>query len=196
MKHVVLLGDSIFDNAVYVPGKPSVHTQLQNRLPNWRVTLLARDGDVTLDIPDQLRVLPADASHLVLSCGGNDALENLNALQAPAASMFQALQRLADIRENFEQNYQTMLQSMLQLGFQTAVCTIYESVPGLDRRLHVVLCLFNDVIIREANRTGAAVIDLRLVCTEPEDYSEISPIEPSSQGGEKIVDGIAGYLND
>jgi hypothetical protein len=29
MKHVVLLGDSIFDNTVYVPGKPAVIEQLR-----------------------------------------------------------------------------------------------------------------------------------------------------------------------
>ncbi len=31
--HVVLLGDSIFDNGVYVPGGPDVVTQLRAELP-------------------------------------------------------------------------------------------------------------------------------------------------------------------
>ena len=45
MGHVVLLGDSIFDNARYVPGGPSVTDHLRRSLPReWQVTLLACDG--------------------------------------------------------------------------------------------------------------------------------------------------------
>ena len=51
MNHAVLLGDSIFDNAAYVPGKPSVIEQLRISLPaGWKATLLAFDGDVTADV--------------------------------------------------------------------------------------------------------------------------------------------------
>jgi len=35
------------------------------------------------------------------------------------------------------------------------------------------------------------VIDLRIVCNEAEDYSDISPIEPSGKGGAKIAQVIA-----
>jgi len=74
MKHVVLFGDSIFDNTVYVPGKPAAIEQLRNKLlPNWKATLLAVD-DVTEDVLKQTANLPGDTSHLTISCGGNDAL--------------------------------------------------------------------------------------------------------------------------
>ena len=33
MGHVVLLGDSIFDNGRYVPGEPAVIDQLRSALP-------------------------------------------------------------------------------------------------------------------------------------------------------------------
>ena len=57
MKHVVLLGDSIFDNAAYVAGEPDVVQQLLERLPRdgWRATLKAVDGSITSDIEHQLR---------------------------------------------------------------------------------------------------------------------------------------------
>src|SRR5437763_7003051 len=75
MSHVVLLGDSIFDNAAYVPGRPPVVEQLRRALPaGWRATLLAVDGHTTADVAGQLARLPADATHLVVSVGGNDAL--------------------------------------------------------------------------------------------------------------------------
>ena len=47
MKHIVLLGDSIFDNAAYVNGGPEVIEQLRSILPqDWQATLLAIDGNV------------------------------------------------------------------------------------------------------------------------------------------------------
>jgi hypothetical protein len=45
------------------------------------------------------------------------------------------------------------------------------------------LALFNEVILEEACKRKLAVIDLRTICNEKEDYSEVSPIEPSHQGG-------------
>ncbi len=39
MSHVVLLGDSNFDNARYVPGEPAVVEQLRRSLPRgWHAT--------------------------------------------------------------------------------------------------------------------------------------------------------------
>jgi hypothetical protein len=70
MGHVVLLGDSIFDNARYVPGRPPVVEQLRRYLPpGWRASLLAVDGHGTADVPSQLARLPADATHLFVSTG-------------------------------------------------------------------------------------------------------------------------------
>jgi len=43
MKHVVLLGDSIFDNKAYVGDGPDVITQVREALPDgWTATLAAR----------------------------------------------------------------------------------------------------------------------------------------------------------
>ena len=64
MTHIVLLGNSIFDNGTYVPGQPDVVRQLQELLPSgWLATLNARDGAVIADVPGQLQHLPPDASH-------------------------------------------------------------------------------------------------------------------------------------
>lgn len=189
--HIVLLGDSIFDNSSYVPGEMPVIEQLRAELPEWQATMLAVDGDIVKNVKDQLRRLPNSATHLVISCGGNDALGQIQYLLSSVSSMEAALSRMASMRETFESDYQTMLESVMKVGLPTVVCTIYESIPDLDRTLHVALSIFNDVIIREAVRLGLPVIDLRLVCGEAEDYSEVSPIEPSAKGGQKIAKAIA-----
>ena len=80
MKHIVLLGDSIFDNSSYVnPGELDVPNQLRSLVNNdCKVTNLAVDGNVTKHINNQLKNLPADATHLSVSVGGNDGLGHLS----------------------------------------------------------------------------------------------------------------------
>ena len=61
--HIVLLGDSIFDNAVYVPGGPSVIEHVRRVLPrNWEATLLAVDGATISSMERQFTRMPDGAS--------------------------------------------------------------------------------------------------------------------------------------
>ena len=198
MKHVVLLGDSIFDNAAYVPGEPDVIRQLRARLPpDWQATLRAVDGAVTAGVTGQLQRVPQDASHFVVSVGGNDALRYSGILEEPARSVAQAVGRLADVRAQFQREYRAMLDAVLARGLPTAVCTIYDArFPDAERQRLVVtgLSIFNDIIMREAFSRGLPLIDLRLICDRDEDYA--NPIEPSARGGEKISAAIARLVTE
>jgi lysophospholipase L1-like esterase len=196
LRHVVLLGDSIFDNAAYTGGAPDVVRQLRQRLPDGsKATLLAVDGGTTADVREQLRLLPADATHLIVSVGGNDALGHIDFLGAPAGTTAEALLGLADIAAGFERRYHGMLTEVLARGLPTAICTIYYPRfpdPTLQRIAATALAVFNDCIIRAAFTHGTPLLDLRFVCTEEGDYAD--PIEPSARGGEKIADAIAEML--
>jgi len=195
MNHVVLLGDSIFDNASYVPGEPPVIKQLQSGLPEpWRATLLAVDGDVTLDVIDQLEKLPGDASHLVVSCGGNDALEYRGRLSDMSSSGSDGLRLIAEARANFDSDYDAALDAVMSHKIPIAVCTIYDSIPDLEPIEQAALAIFNEIILRHASARKIPILDLRLICTESTDYSAISSIEPSAHGGEKIAMAIRGLL--
>jgi hypothetical protein len=190
--HVVLLGDSIFDNWAYVPNEPSVIDHLRNFLPSeWQAALAAQDGDCVAHVAEQTLGLPDDATYLVVSVGGNDALNSLGLLSEPATSVFDGLHTLANIRDDFRSSYRKMLRHVQSFCLPMAVCTIYDCVPGLGRPEKAALALFNEIILREAFDVKIPVIDLRLVCQDPEDYSAISPIEPSNLGGEKIAAAIA-----
>jgi hypothetical protein len=192
MKHVILLGDSIFDNRAYVGGGPAVIDQVRSKLrPGWQASLLAVDGSLTEDVLMQLERLPADASHLIVSAGGNNALDNVNILSESARSAAEVLNRLAGVGEKFQETYRTMLSAVLSRKLPTAVCTVYYPNfpdPTLQCLAKAALTIFNDVITTEAFRAGVPLIDLRLVCSEPADYA--NEIEPSSAGGEKITSAI------
>jgi GDSL-like Lipase/Acylhydrolase family len=196
MKHIVLLGDSVFDNAAYVAGSPAVIEQLRERLPaGWRATLRAVDGSVIAGIKRQLETLPTDASHLVVSIGGNDALRQAGVLDESARSVGDALDRLAAIRDQFARDYAEMLDHVLGRGLPMAVCTIYEPRfpdPRQRRLAATGLTVLNDAITRAAFARGLPLIDLRLICNHDEDY--VNAIEPSVRGGAKIAAAIAALV--
>ena len=196
MPHVVLLGDSIFDNRSYVGGGPDVIAQVRDDLPaGWKATLCAVDGATTAGIRGQLARVPADATHLVLSVGGNDALGYSGVLGRPARSVAEALDGLAEISGSFERDYRAMLETVLGRGLPTAICTIYNpSYPDpMRQRITVAALTFmNDPIVRIAAERGIPLIDLRLICTDPADYA--NAIEPSSRGGEKIAAAITSLV--
>ncbi len=132
MGHVVLLGDSVFDNAAYVSGGPDVVTQLRKRLPQgWRASLNAVDGSVVANLPQQLERMPPDATHLVISAGGNDALGYSSILTAASRSMAESIGRLAEIRDDFQNRYSAALAAVAN-----AACRLL-SAPFMTRAIPI-----------------------------------------------------------
>ena len=139
MNHIVLLGDSIFDNAAYVAGGPDVVRQLRDILPSgWRATLNARDGAVIADLPQQLKTLPSDATHLVVSVGGNDALGESGLLDRKVTSMAEALELITAVRERFRSAYAAHARPGLTAA--AAACRVHHLRSALPRARHPPPC--------------------------------------------------------
>ncbi|MEO1561965.1 MAG: hypothetical protein AAFR98_00905, partial [Pseudomonadota bacterium] len=87
-----------------------------------------------------------------------------------------------------------MLDSLKKTGLNIYVSTIYTAVPFEDpiwrKYAPIAINKFNDVIIAEASAEAIPVLHLQEVCTDAEDFSSVSPIEPSNRGGQKIVNQI------
>jgi hypothetical protein len=199
MNHIVLLGDSILANAAWVhENEEPVEDQLRGLLPaGWGVTLAAVDGDYIRDVCGQLQGVPRDATHLVVSAGGNNALSQSQLLLERPESMVGALTKVAGLREQFRSDYREMLKIVCALGKPTLVCLIYDGisldgvgVPMGRDVIRAAIGALNDVIIDEAVRLRLPVLDLRRICDEPADYSDKLGIEPSAPGGLKIARAI------
>ena len=198
MPHIILLGDSVFDNSVYVRPEPDVLSHLRELLPaGWKASLRAVDGAVTNDVARQLADLPADASHLVLSVGGNDLLRTAgDLLQKPVSVSSEVFVLLARVMGGFESRYRRLVEACLGKGLPLVVCTIYNgnfADPQFQTMARVAVAAFNDAILRLALEKGLRAIDLRLVCAHAEDYA--NPIEPSAIGGRKIASAILQALS-
>jgi len=191
--HLVLLGDSIFDNGRYTRGEPDVVSHLKRLLPSgWRASLLAVDGATTSGVAAQLARLPPDATCLALSVGGNDALRHLDLLSTPVASTGEALDLFGTRVAGFAADYERALGRVAARGLPVVACTIYNGAlpdPAEAARARVALTLFNDAILRAALKLRCAALELRLVCDRLEDYA--NPIEPSGRGGAKIARALA-----
>ena len=206
MKHIVLLGDSIFDNSPYVdPGELDVPNQLRTLVKgDSKVTHLAIDGHVISDIRNQLRSLPSDTTHLFVSVGGNDGLGHLSIFNEPVDTIGDALQKMFLIGENFKKEYSSMLDNVLTYKLPTTVCNIYYPrffsnslervvsylpmmVDGekLQQMTMAAETIFNDIIMFEVFKRNLPLIDLRILCNDDKDFA--NPIEPSCIGGLKIA---------
>ena len=196
-KKLVLIGDSVFDNRAYVGDGIDVITHVRESLGSESAQLFAVDGSVVNDVAGQLQKVSEDSTHLVLSVGGNNGLENADVLSFEVENSAQVFSRVSDIAKVFENQYAQMLETVLALGIPLTVCTIYfprMPEPFFQKISVAALASFNDVIIRQATMRGLPIIDLRLVCDEDADFA--NEIEPSEQGGRKIADAIINVINN
>ena len=205
MKHIILAGDSIFDNGKYVKsGEPDVPTQLQVFLEKGdKLSMLAVDGDVINDIEGQLKKIPSDTTHLVISVGGNDTLGILGEFSRKTENIGDSFLKVYDLKKSFESDYIKMITNALSFNLPTTLCTIYHPCfnhsetervidymsiginnDTLQKMAITALPIFNDVIFQEAVNFNLPVIDLRLIFNDESDYA--NPIEPSAIGGLKM----------
>ena len=206
MKHIILAGDSVFDNRTYVEvGEPDVRDQLADLLDDGdKATLIAVDGDINNNVSEQLDNIPNDATHLFISIGGNDALMHIDAFTETVNTIGEALDSFNEMVQEFERDYIKMLTNVIKYGLKTTLCTIYNpwfdhdnmdrikymfppntNFKKLQRRSTTALPLFNNIIFQEAFNFGLPVMDLRLIFNDRADYS--NPIEPSVVGGMKMA---------
>ena len=193
---VVLLGDSVFDNAGYVAGGKSTSDHLEEVMAEaaegWSAQLNARDGAVVEDVPGQFEEGELDGAYAVLSAGGNDALRSAYILSLDVSDAAEVFNELADLREDFEARYDAAVAAVAEaVEGRLTVCTIYDpnyDEPRRQRPATAALPAFNDIITRVAVRRGLPVIDLRTAFVAPDDYA--NPIEPSVAGGLKLAELI------
>jgi hypothetical protein len=197
-KHVVLAGDSIFDNDAYVMGDLGVIEQMRRSIPaGWSAFKIAVDGDCIRDVPAQLADLPTHATDLVLSVGGNDMLGYAHIL-GQVRDVRDLPSLIATPLESFASAYAALLDTLAALPLRVTVCTVYTAIPFEEPDFRafapVAIAVFNQVIVAEAGKRGMPVVGLEQICTAEEDFSATSPIEPSTIGGQKIVSALIRQL--
>lgn len=188
--HIVLLGDSVFDNAPYTAGGPAVIDHLRALIgPGKEATLLAVDGHRVADVWSQVRRSPSNGTHYFLSVGGNDALDCVELLNRPVRTAGEGLALLGEAVDGFADGYWHLLERLKPQVERLQICTIYNGNFGAEAPiLSSAVRLFNDAIQRAALDHALPVVELRDLLNRPEHYA--NPIEPGVEGGRVLAEEI------
>ena len=164
----------------------------------------------------------SEASHIVVSIGGNDLLNNISFLQTTSElskimgkgamigkwgvkelnpsrnKVFE--ETYFEIIEPFKKQYETIVANLSNHRANLLLCTVYEGdlvdsdeFSDVNNSSKTMVSIFNDIVYRVANKYGADVLELRDIFVRPEDYA--NPIEPSHIGGGKLAEAIYDWIN-
>ena len=229
MNRIYLLGDSIIDNAPYVKkNEKDVVSHLISMYkgnPQIKINNRAVDGHTMRDLLDtQLSDEGLnEATHIVMSIGGNDLLQNISFLQM-TAKLSEVMDKDArigkwgskelnlsrnkvfeetyfEIIKPMQQEYESIVANLSTYRAKLLLCTVYEGdLVDSDEFSDVIyssktmLSIFNDLVYRTAQKYNAEVLELRDIFVSSEDYA--NPIEPSHIGGEKLAKSILDWVNN
>ena len=226
---MLLLGDSIIDNRSYVlEGELEVTAHLKKLYlyePDVSITNNAVDGDTMYDLKNNHLDTPdiEEASHIIVSIGGNDLLHNISFLQRTSElskimgkdaridkwgvkelnpsrnKVFE--ETYFEIIKPFTKQYETIVANLSSHRANLLLCTVYEGdlvdsdeFSDVNNSSKTMVSLFNDIVYKTANKYSAAVLELREIFVSPEDYA--NPIEPSHIGGGKLAKAIQKWVNN
>lgn len=199
--HIVILGDSTVDNGRYLsPCELSVEKQLSKRCGEhgWEMTVLAQDGSMLQDVLlRQVPLIPDQATHIVMSCSGNDLLMLLNQMVVSnftAASMYSAI---GEGLKAVSHRYRDLIAALAGLGCHVACCSVYR--PNFSHIFFKTLAIFslglhNSRIAQISVDHDCSLIDLANLFDGPEDFA--TPLELSTCGGSKVVENISDFVRD
>lgn len=193
---LLLLGDSIIDNKVYLANNQlSTDEQLIHAFPNTEVLMHAVDGYVTQHVIDKVKRLGKNTTlapaRIILSTGGNDALNFMRFIESPVKNIAEGILAAGEYVDRFEQDYHTLIELITTTWprAELTVLTIYEgNLGGLNMKTFARrgIRMYNDVIQRAARKYNLELIELREFFTNAEHYA--NPIEPSAKGSRLIAE--------
>jgi len=180
-KNIILLGDSILNNSAYVKKEETIHQLLLNKIDNKTQQLyyMPKDGAVIAGIYEQISNIPADvdnaeSTYFFLSVGGNDILNTKKDIK----SYFSKYKKLIKaIQTRFPSSKLFLLNIYLPPTITPAQKTAITEWNSL---------LYDFVTHLKNNIKSLIAINYKL--NQNDDF--ILGIEPSFQGGQKIVEQI------
>jgi hypothetical protein len=185
-KNIILLGDSIFKNNAYVPYGLSIESQLENNAQGQEVLCLAQDNSSITDVCEQVEEIPEDynnrRTHIFLSVGGNDILQNY----VYKYNDYDNMEILKACFTEYKKLIKTIQGIMPEANL--TILDIYYPNKSRFKSFYHVISEWNKLIYDYAKRNNIRVIKISNILTNADDFS--FAIEPSAIGGNKIVNEL------
>jgi len=190
LRHVVLLGDALLDAYKSIDKTPGRFEDalLPGTRDQWKISVVSA---AEIERAGPALVLPQDATHAIIFIEGNYAIEQSGLLRSGPAAVAQTLQQLALAADEFERTLERLIHVAKASRLVIMVCTMFQpnyKDPVRQRTASAALAVFNDRVTKRATEARVAVIDLRLICNEPDDYDK--PTQLSKSGLQKAANVI------
>lgn len=189
-RHVVLLGDTLLEAYSSIDKTPGEFERavLPGARHRWKLSVVSADE---IERAGAALALPRDATHAMIFIEGNHAIEQSGLLDARPGAYGQTLEQLALAADEFERKLERLIQMAQAARLVIMVGTMFQpnyKDPVRQRTACAALAVFNDRVTKRAAAARAALIDLRLVCNEPQDYDK--PTLLSKSGVQKAANVI------
>jgi methyl-accepting chemotaxis protein len=178
---IILMGDSILNNSIYVPEGKSVYDCVKTKLD--KVILTAKDGATINDLYEQLDKIPIELNNsstfIFISIGGNDILTKRITLNS------NEIEELFDNYMNFLQALKTKIGSV-----KINILNLYLPTNPRYQIYKSTVEQWNKLINTNSNKIGEIynILDLYSLLTNSNDF--VYDIEPSAIASNKIANLI------
>ena len=186
-KNIILLGDSILNNSMYVKKDESIQNLLVNKGGKNKIYYMAKDGAVIADIYEQFSTIPleldSDQTLFFISVGGNDILNKIKKDNI-AKNMTNNLNKIFSAYKKLIKAIQTRF-----IKSKIVLLDIYLP-PSLTKLQNDYITQWNKLLsdYSDNNNSIKNLISISLKLTNKDDF--VNGYEPSPTGGKKIVDQI------
>jgi len=190
LRHVVLLGDALIDAYSSIDKTPGEFEEalLPGTRDQWQISVVSA---AEVERAGPALVLPKDATHAIIFIEGNHAIEQSGLLHSWPDADGQTLEQLALAADEFELTLGRLIHVAQAARLVIMVCTMFQpnyKDPARQRTACAALAIFNDRVTKRAVAARVSLIDLRLICNEPEDYDK--PTQLSKSGLQKAANVI------
>ena len=181
LRHVVLLGDALLDAYSSIDKTPGKFEDalLPGTRDKWKISVVTA---AEIERAGSVLVLPADATHAIIFIEGNHAIEESGLLHGRSGTYGQELEQLSLAADEFEHTLARLIHVAQAARLVIMVCTMFQpnhKDPVRQRTACGALAIFNDRVTKRAAEARASLIDLRLICNEPEDYDKATQLSQS-----------------
>ena len=189
-RHVVLLGDALLEAYISIDKTPGEFEDalLPGTRDQWKISVVSA---AEIERAGLALVLPRDATHAIIFIEGNYAIEQSGLLHSRPDAYGQMLEQLSLAADEFERTLERLIHVAKAARLVIMVCTMFQpnyKDPVRQRTACAALAVFNDRVTKRAAEARVSLIDLRLICNEPDDYDK--PTQLSKSGLQKAANVI------
>jgi lysophospholipase L1-like esterase len=187
---IILLGDSILKNNYYVGYDKSVEELLRFKSNDVKIINLAVNDSKIYDIYSQVNKIPIEFNNsktsIFISVGGNDILDKY---------VERKNQNLKDVSflNTFLGSYKNLIKSLKKKMYNCKIILLDVYYPTSTPYLPYkdLIKTWNKQIYEYAKENKIDILKISEIVTKSNDF--IFDIEPSENGGEKIVEAILNF---